>query len=142
MRNLFTLLTTVFFFSFVSNAQTVASLNTNDMNFTYSKDNKPRLSSRVKSIKTWKSFEGRIIQKLHEDVVYPEIAISDGIDGSVIVEFTFNGEVQDAKIIKSSCKYFDKAVLEVMKNVSKYYKDLGGQKIDPISIKMPFRFTI
>lgn len=143
MRNLIALFTVILLFSNTMNAQTLASVNESSLSpLSYDKVETTLSTSREFAVKTWKNLEKQIVEKLQEELVYPKLATEHSTEGTVIVQFTFDGEVTNPRVIQSIGSGCDKAALQAVKQISQYYQQLGGSKIRPISIKLPFRFRI
>ncbi len=88
----------------------------------------------------WKAMEQSIIAKLQAEVVYPEVAQDNYIEGTVLVLLSFDGQIHDAKIIRSLPGGCDQAALDALKNLPAHYKDLGGVVGEAFNMTIPFHF--
>lgn len=81
---------------------------------------------------------------LHENVRYPDLARKQGIQGRVIVQFIVNreGDVCDAKVIKSVHQYLDKEALRVV-NAMPYWEPgfKDGKKVS-VQMTLPIIFRL
>ena len=71
---------------------------------------------------------------------FPELAYEYGVEGTVYLQFTFDGEIKDLKVVKSVGAGCDEAALKAVKNFPKLYQEFGGENIAPIQITVPFKF--
>jgi TonB family protein len=86
--------------------------------------------------------EKKVIEKLQSEVKFPELAYQFGIAGTVLLQFTFDGEIKDLKVIKSVGAGCDQAAIKALGNFPKIYQELGGDDVKSIQITVPFRFEI
>lgn len=84
--------------------------------------------------------QDQVIKKIQTQIEYPELAYEYRIEGSVLVEFIFNGEISNIKVVESLDGGCDQAALKALKNYTKYYKELGGKDIKARRIAVPFKF--
>lgn len=97
-------------------------------------------SSKEVSIKEWNRLESELLNKLQNDISFPELALEQGIEGTVLIQITFDGEIQKAEVIQSLSVDCDKASMEVLSQLPKYYNELGGNMTQALKIILPFRF--
>lgn len=86
--------------------------------------------------------ENAVIQKLQSTVVYPARAYEYNVEGTVLVQFTFDGKVKHAKVTKSVGAGCDEAALKAIQNFPKLYAEMGGENINPIQVTIPFVFEM
>ncbi|EOZ91299.1 TonB [Indibacter alkaliphilus LW1] len=79
-----------------------------------------------------------------ENLKYPELAIRQGLEGTVQVIFriTPEGEIKDATI-KSSCKpILDEAALDLIRKMPNWYPaEMGGETVETF-YQLPIRFNL
>ncbi len=90
----------------------------------------------------FRKVEKLVIEKLQNEVEFPELAYQFGVEGTVLLQFTFDGEIKDLKVIKSVGAGCDKAAIKALGNFPKLYKEFNGDKVGKIKITVPFRFEI
>lgn len=86
--------------------------------------------------------EKEVIQQIRNEVVYPELAYEYGIEGTVMIQFVFDGEIKDLKVIKSLGAGCDNAALEAVRKFPQLYEELGGKEIREVLISIPFKFKM
>ena len=79
---------------------------------------------------------------MQNEVEFPELAYEYGVEGTVLLQFTFDGEIKDVKVTKSVGAGCDKAAIKALENFPKLYKEMGGANVKAIRITVPFRFEI
>mgnify|MGYP001952883921 CR=1 FL=1 len=141
MKNLIVFFAFNLAFTFSTIAQTVAVVNQDapTTNFTKSNDNAP---TQEMEMKKFRKVEKVIINQLQDKIKYPALAYEFGIEGIVLVQFTFDGEIKNAKITKSLGAGCDKAALKALENFPILYQEFGGENLKPIQITVPFRFEL
>ncbi|HEX2920474.1 MAG TPA: energy transducer TonB [Bacteroidales bacterium] len=85
-----------------------------------------------------------LMQYVNKQMVYPEDALSKGIQGKVMVKFvvTKEGKVTDVSISKGLYPSIDAAVLEIVKTLPKFEPaTIGGKPVNcwfafPVTFKM------
>jgi protein TonB len=81
---------------------------------------------------------------LKTNLIYPEIALKKGIQGTVYIRFVVSedGSVADVKIEKGVDQTLDDKVLQVVKNLPKWRP--GKQRGMPVKVsyEIPVRFRI
>lgn len=90
----------------------------------------------------FRKVEKEVIEKLQNEVKFPELAYQYGVEGTVLLQFSFDGEIKDLKVVKSVGAGCDKAAIKALENFPKLYKELGGENVELIQITIPFRFEI
>ena len=90
----------------------------------------------------FRKVEKEVIEKLQSEVKFPELAYQYGVEGTVLLQFTFDGEIKDLKVTKSVGAGCDKAAIKALENFPKLYKEMGGENVKSIQITVPFRFEI
>lgn len=83
------------------------------------------------------------IQALMENVVYPEKAHEEGLEGKVILEVTVDesGAVAGTVVKESAGDDFDKAAIDAVKKTKFTPGEKGGKKIKA-SVVIPFQFKL
>lgn len=88
--------------------------------------------------------EQALINFLGENIHYPEKAQKEGIQGTVIVEFTITklGKVKDAKIARSISPELDQEALRVVNSMPNWKP--GKNKHQPVNVgyNLPIRFSL
>lgn len=90
----------------------------------------------------FRKVENEVMAKLQSKIEYPELAYQFGVEGTVLLQFTFDGEIKDLKVTKSVGAGCDEAAIKALKNFPKIYKELGGENVEGIQITVPFRFEM
>ncbi len=92
--------------------------------------------TQVDEMPTFPSGEDGLKYFLKQNLVYPEEAIKDSIEGNVIVSFIvrFNGTVDNPQIEESLAPAFDEEALRVVKAMPKWHP--GEQYGEPVSVRM------
>lgn len=88
--------------------------------------------------------ESALNKYLSNNIKYPQIAMENGVQGRVIVQFvvTKNGSVGDVKVIRSVDSYLDKEAIRVCKSLPNFIPGkLNGQTVNvwytlPITFKL------
>ena len=75
---------------------------------------------------------------------YPSSALRDGVEGSVLVEFTVSakGKVTDPKIIETTYEGFSEAALEAIKQWHYAPRIIDGEPVDTPGIKNLINFVL
>jgi len=90
----------------------------------------------------FRKVEKEVIKNLQSEVKFPALAYQYGVEGTVLLQFTFDGEISDVKVTKSVGAGCDKAAIKALENFPKLYKEMGGENVEAIQITVPFRFEI
>ena len=90
----------------------------------------------------FRKVEKEVIVKLQSEVKFPELAYQFGVEGTVILQFIFDGEIKDLKVVKSVGAGCDKEAIKALENFPRLYKELGGEAVTAIKITVPFRFEM
>ncbi|MDT8402331.1 MAG: M56 family metallopeptidase [Bacteroidales bacterium] len=81
---------------------------------------------------------------IYDNVKYPEKARREGIEGKVTVDFEINakGDVEDVSVSQSTYAGFDKAAMEVFKDMPRW--EPGKQRGHPVKVKLsiPVEFKL
>lgn len=79
-----------------------------------------------------------------ENVKYPESQKASGLSGNVVISFVVgkNGEVRDAKVLKSLHEDFDQAALQVVANMPHWKPGKSGDENVAVEMKLPIRFQL
>ncbi len=88
----------------------------------------------------FREVEKEVLKKLQSQVVFPELAYEYGVAGTVLLQFTFDGEIKDLKVVKSLGAGCDEAAIKALENFPKFYQELGGENMKAIRIMVPFKF--
>ena len=81
---------------------------------------------------------------LHDNIVYPQLALENGVQGMVVMQFTVNenGELSDLTIIKSVNQACDEEAIRVVKNMPRWIAgEQNGKKVS-VRFTIPIRFII
>jgi len=122
-------------------AQTTLALVDTDMNYSTEIISNTTDDTNVTFAK-FKKVETAVIRQLQTEVKYPEIAYQYNVEGIVLIQFTFDGNVKDVKVIQSLGAGCDKAVLQAIQDFPKLYQEMGGEHIKPIKVTVPFVFEM
>ena len=80
-----------------------------------------------------------------ENLIYPQEAVANGIEGRVYVQFVVetDGTLSDIKVVKGAGNGFDEAAMEAIKTTSGQW-EAGRQKGTPVSTRMvmPIMFKL
>lgn len=125
-----------------SQAQNTFAVVNNDASTTILKDSDNEFLRVKKDEKKFRKVEKSVLQKLQSEVEFPELAYQFGVEGTVLLQFTFDGEIKDLEVIKSIGAGCDQAAIKTLKNFPKVYKEMGGENVDAIRITVPFKFEI
>jgi protein TonB len=90
----------------------------------------------------FRKVEKLVLEKMQSEVEFPELAYQFGVEGTVLLQFTFDGKIKDLKVLKSVGAGCDKAAIKALENFPKLYKEFGGENVEKIKITVPFRFEI
>ncbi len=81
---------------------------------------------------------------IYDNVKYPEKARREGIEGKVTVDFVINttGDVEDVSVSQSTYAGFDKAAMDVFKDMPRW--EPGKQRGHPVKVKLsiPVEFKL
>ena len=85
-----------------------------------------------------------IYKHIEKTINYPSNAIKNNIQGKVVVEFIVekNGQVKEAKIIKSVSDELDKEALRVILTLNKWYPGFKDGKPVRILYRQPINFKL
>lgn len=101
------------------------------------------VTARLKAdYRRFKKVEKAVVRKLQSEMEYPEMAYEYNLEGTVLVQFSFDGKINDATIIQSVGGGCDEAALEAIQDFPKLYQEMGGEQVDLIKITVPFKFDI
>lgn len=84
------------------------------------------------------------MQYLSRNIKYPTIALENGTQGRVVVQFVVNkdGSITDAKVIKSVDPYLDKEAIRVVTNMPKWIPGKIGGKAVRVKYTLPINFKL
>lgn len=88
--------------------------------------------------------QGALFKYLHDNIVYPQLALENGVQGMVVMQFTVNenGELSDLTIIKSVNQACDEEAIRVVKNMPRWIAgEQNGKKVS-VRFTIPIRFII
>lgn len=79
---------------------------------------------------------------LLKNTTYPAAARENGIDGTVIVQFTVdrNGDIKDAHVVRKVHPLLDDAAMSALKKMPNWAAGQQNGKAVPVLINLPFRF--
>lgn len=142
MRNLILVIIVMLSFTLSSNAQ-FASANVNDSS-TLSESETSSDFEMTKEMErsTFIKIQKEVVRKIQQEIVYPELAYENEIEGKVLVAIVFDGHISKMEVVESLGAGCDEAALKAMQNFPKYYKELGGKNIRPLKVIVPFTFGI
>ncbi|MFK8008333.1 MAG: TonB family protein [Saprospiraceae bacterium] len=123
-------------------AQNTFALVNNDASTSILKASNSELSAVEIEENKFRKVENDVMKKLQDEVEFPELAYQYGVEGTVLLQFTFDGEIKDLKVAKSLGAGCDQAAIKVLENFPKIYKEMGGENVDGIQITVPFKFEI
>jgi len=92
--------------------------------------------------KNFKSFETEILKDLQNKIEYPDLAYSYNVEGTVIVQFIFDGKINDLKILQSVGAGCDETAIKAVKEFPILFEKYVGETEKPVLIKLPFKFEI
>ena len=88
--------------------------------------------------------EQALIEFLSQNVKYPEHALKESIQGTVMVEFVISktGEIKNAKVVRSICPSLDKEALRVINSMPNWIP--GKNKHQPVNVgyTLPIKFSL
>lgn len=88
--------------------------------------------------------EQALIEFLSQNVKYPEHALKESIQGTVMVEFVISktGEIKNAKVVRSICPSLDKEALRVINSMPNWIP--GKNKNQPVNVgyTLPIKFSL
>jgi TonB family protein len=106
--------------------------------------NHKRITSIYEKLPVFPGGEMAQSRFLAANIVYPQIAKENGIQGTIYISFNveINGKISDIKILKGIGGECDKEALRVVRLMTKWTP--GTRKGVPIksNLKMPIRFTL
>jgi len=123
-------------------AQNTIAFVDNDVKLENTKVTSVTVDETRAAVAKFEKVEDVVIQELQSNVKYPAVAYEYNVEGTVLVQFTFDGEVKDAKVIKSVGAGCDKAALKAIQDFSKLYKEMGGEIAGEIQVTIPFVFEM
>ncbi len=88
--------------------------------------------------------EQKLKEYLSKEVVYPEEAKKDSIEGRVVIQFVIDkdGSISDAKVAKSLHPLFDNEALRVVKAMPKWIPGKIGGKPMKTKYMLPIKFKL
>ena len=123
-------------------AQNTLALVDNNVTFENTEMTSSTADKTKAAIAKFEKVEKAVVRKLQAQVTYPERAYEYGVEGTVLVQFTFDGNVSEAKVVKSVGAGCDEAALKAVQNFSKFYQEIDGENIKPIQVTVPFVFEM
>lgn len=142
MKKSFLLLTlSILTLSTMQAQNTFALVNNDASNTILNISNSEMLEIEMEENK-FKKVENEVMEKLQNEVEFPALAYQYGVEGTVLLQFTFDGEIKDLKVIKSLGAGCDKAAIKALESFPKLYKEMGGENVKAILISVPFKFEI
>lgn len=100
------------------------------------------IKKEATAYKKFKKVEKKVLREIGKNITYPEIAFNYGIEGTVKVQFYFDGKVSNVKILESVGGGCDQEVLQALADFPKLYQAKGGEQINGANIVMRFRFNL
>lgn len=94
------------------------------------------------------SFQGGDINQfskwVNQNLVYPEIAKENGVQGRVVVNFTIStdGSVVDVNVVRGCDSLLDKEAIRVVSQSPKWNPGRQGEKAVPVTYNFPVIFQI
>ncbi len=142
MKNLILFISAMLSFSLSIQAQLVSSNELNSFaNIDHINSDHVETEKRMER-SNFIILQKEVIRKIQNDIIYPEVAYENGVEGQVMISFVFDGEMSKLEVLKSLSSACDAAALNAVKNFTKYYKEFGGQNISPLKVIIPFTFGI
>lgn len=86
--------------------------------------------------------EKEVIKQIQKEVKFPAIAYEYGVEGTVLIQFVFDGAIKDLKVVKSLGAGCDASAIEALKKFPQLYQELGGKEINDVVISIPFKFEM
>jgi protein TonB len=85
-----------------------------------------------------------LMSTISKQIVYPEIARENGIQGRVFVEFVVNqhGEVEQVKVVRGVDPSLDKEALRVIQNLPKWIPGMQRGKPVKVAFTVPINFQL
>ncbi|MFK7772440.1 MAG: energy transducer TonB [Saprospiraceae bacterium] len=142
MKKSFLLLALSILTLFSIHAQNTFAVADNDAPNTVLRTADSEISALEMEENKFRKVENEVITKLQNEVEFPALAYEYGVEGTVLLQFTFDGEIKDLKVTKSIGAGCDKAAIKALENFPKLYKEMGGENVKTIRITIPFRFEI
>ena len=142
MKKSFLLLALSVLTLFSIQAQSTFAVANNDASKVILKTSDNEISTVEMEENKFRKVEKDVITKLQSEVEFPALAYEYGVEGTVLLQFTFDGEIKDLKVTKSVGAGCDKAAIKALENFPKLYKEMGGENVKAIRITVPFRFEI
>jgi len=86
--------------------------------------------------------DGKLLQYLKNNLQYPASAKQNNITGTVYVQFVIdkNGNIKDAKVVKSVSKELDEEALRLIKAMPKWIPGTKGGKATDVQYTLPVKF--
>jgi len=88
--------------------------------------------------------DGPLVALVRVSPVYPARALSQGLEGTVVVEFdvTANGQVVNVTVLESSNSLFERSAIQAAERFKFKPRVIDGVALDSYGIRNLFRFTL
>ena len=88
--------------------------------------------------------ESKMMQFLHENIKYPQLARESGIAGSVYVTFVIgkNGAISDVKLLRGIGGGCDEEALRIIRLMPRWVPGKQNGKFVPVQFNLPIKFTL
>jgi protein TonB len=88
--------------------------------------------------------DGPLVALVRVVPVYPARAISQGLEGTVVVQFDVgsNGQVANVVVVESSNRLFEKAAIQAAERFKFKPRVIDGVALETHGIQNMFRFTL
>jgi len=109
-----------------------------------SEDDEPVYDMRVEKKPAYPGGYHGLQKDIEENLVYPEDAKKEGLQGMVVVRFVVDkeGQICCSEITSSSSHVFDSAALDVLSHLKTFIPgELHGEKVN-VYYLLPIQFTI
>ncbi|MDL2283517.1 energy transducer TonB [Odoribacter sp. OttesenSCG-928-G04] len=96
------------------------------------------------TVEIYPSFNGDMNKWLSSNLRYPQLAIENGIQGKVFVQFVVekDGSITDVKVVRSADDYLNKEAMRVVKAMPKWNPGLQRNKPVRVMYTIPITFRL
>lgn len=139
MKNLFAIVTISFLTISIAQSQT-ASLDNSLVDYELRSIENP--TTKKLDMNSFVTIFNQVATRLQDDIYYPKSAFDYGVEGTVIIEFIYDGEVTNLKVVNSVGAGCDKVALKSLENFAKYFNECTELEITPTKLSIPFNFKL